>query len=167
MIVIVDTNVAIVANKKADHASPECVVACIERLEQLMDMDTLVLDDQWCILREYMDYLHSEGQPGVGDRFLRWILLNRASERVAHVHITPTDPTKTDFVEFPSNPELEKFNRSDRMFVAVTLAHPDHPPILNAVDADWVEFKQALANNGVRVESLCPADLDRLVSGTS
>jgi len=167
MHVIVDTNVAIVANMKSEQASLMCALACIERLEKLIEMetDTLVIDDLWCILSEYENYLQSSGQPGVGDRFYQWVLRNR--ENVAHVirvSITPTDPAKTDFAEFPSNESLAKFNKSDRMFVAVSLMHPDHPPILNAVDTDWAEFKIALQAHGVESESLCPDDLQRMMT---
>jgi len=36
------------------------------------------------------------------------------------------------------------------------VAHPEHPPILNAVDSDWWHHQDALARHGVRVEFLCP-----------
>lgn len=71
MRVIVDTNVAVVANQRYSHATPACVLACVERLALLEREQTLVLDVQWFILHEYMRMLRSEGQPGVGDRFLR------------------------------------------------------------------------------------------------
>lgn len=165
MIVIVDTNVAIVANKKAEHASEACVTDCAIRLEALMKSDTLVIDDQFVILREYMRYLRSEGQPGVGDEFLRWILVNRTNEKhIVQVAITPTADSKRDFVEFPTDEALKGFDPSDRKFVAVALVHPDHPPILNAVDTDWAEFKIALQAHGVESESLCPDDLQRMMT---
>jgi hypothetical protein len=67
-----------------------------------------------------------------------------------------------NFLEFPVDRALKNFDRSDRKFVAVALAHPERPPILQAVDSKWWGFKDALNRNGVRVEFLCPDDLQRL-----
>lgn len=60
-----------------------------------------------------------------------------------------------DFVEFPNHPELQKFDRSDRKFVAVSVAHPDQPPILQAADSKWWGWKEALAECGITVIFLC------------
>ena len=38
---------------------------------------------------------------------------------------------------------------------AVAYAHPDNPPILQAVDGKWRDFLDALHQNGVTVEYLC------------
>ena len=62
----------------------------------------------------------------------------------------------SSFVEFPDDPELEKFDQSDRKFVAVALATPDQPPIVNAVDSDWLEFYEPLVKNGIKIQFLCP-----------
>ncbi len=157
MRVIVDTNVAVVANQRHSHATAACILACIERLALIEREQTLVLDNQWFILREYMQRLHATGQPGVGDRFLRWVLTNRANpQRCELVPITPKHRDQDgDFGEFPSLPELKKFDPADKKFVAVALAHPEHPPILNAVDTDWQVFRESLEQLGVAVEFLC------------
>lgn len=155
---IIDTNVAVVANQCQSHATPACALACIERLSLIEREQILVLDDRWFILHEYMQMLHSTGQPGVGDRFLRWVLTNRANpQRCELVSITPKGSgyDTSDFVEFPEIPELQKFDPADKKFVAVALAHSDHPPILNAVDTDWEMFREPLERIGVRVEFLC------------
>ena len=74
--VVADTNVAVVANALSEQASEDCVEACAERLEGIMrDEVKLVLDDDWQILGEYAQNLHSTGTD-VGDRFLRWVLRN-------------------------------------------------------------------------------------------
>ena len=119
----------------------------------------IVLDDGYLILSEYQARLRSEGQPGEGDAFLKWVLTNRANpERCDHVHINPTEDGNS-FAEFPDDLGLRDFDRSDRKFVAAARAHPDSPPILNAVDTDWWLFRAALARNGVEVEFLCPRDV--------
>jgi len=164
MKLIVDTNVPIVANKAAPQASEACVLACIARLKDIAppkDIESqhiLVLDDDWHILGEYQRKLRSEGQSGAGDDFLKWVLINRSNpDRCEQVHITPCqdDSEEQCFREFPSDPELANFDRSDRKFVATALAHRDHPPILNAVDPDWRQYQSALERHRVRIEFLC------------
>jgi hypothetical protein len=63
------------------------------------------------------------------------------------------------FREFPSDERLIGFDPSDHKFVAVSLVHPDLPPILNAVDSDWVVFRDVLEAHGVRIETLCPESI--------
>ncbi|MBP8974485.1 MAG: hypothetical protein KBH93_11465 [Anaerolineae bacterium] len=159
MIAIVDTNVPIVANRRSEQASIECVLACAQQLQQITQRGKLALDDQWRILKEYMKHLSSSGQPGVGDAFLKWALNNIANPaRVETVPITPCnpdDPDGTDFREFPDDPALAKFDPADRKFVAVAIAHPQHPRIMNATDRDWWNFKDTLHAHGVEVEFLC------------
>jgi len=159
MIAIVDTNVAVVANQRAPQASSDCVRWCVQRLRTLQRTGCVVIDDGWRILNEYKDNLREQGQPGVGDAFLRWLLRNRSNPRFCcQVHITPgaASATATDFAEFPQDPALAAFDPSDRKFVAVAVAHPEHPPVLNAVDSDWWDHREALAQHGVQVEFLCP-----------
>ena len=158
---IVDTNVAIVANQRDDApASIDCVRRCITLLNEFQrDQRLLVIDDDWHILREYQHRLRSTGQPGVGDAFLLWVLTNRTNPRRCElVHITPRDTQEDhwDFEEFPNAPALQGFDRSDRKFVAVALAHQEHPPVVNATDSDWWDYRDALAAHDVRVEFVCP-----------
>ena len=164
MMVIVDTNVAVVANGESGQASKECEQTCINRLERIMDGEkNLVLDENWKILREYSRNLHSSGHD-VGDRFLRWVLNNRTTQ-CDLVSITPIEGSETEFEEFPKDPELEKFDPDDRKFVAVARAHCEKPPILQAVDSGWLNFRDALSRHGVTVEFICEADIHRLRDG--
>ena len=161
MMVIVDTNVAVVANGKSEQASEECVDTCIGRLEQIMHGETkLVLDADWIILGEYSRNLHSRGAD-VGDRFLRWVLNNRITQ-CELVSITPIENSETEFEEFPTDPALKDFHSKDRKFVAVALAHSDKPPILEALDSGWLNFGDVLSRHGVRVEFICKDDIQRL-----
>lgn len=154
MKVIVDTNVPVVANKAAPQASLECVTRCVQRLREVQRADTLVIDDGWHILREYMNNLRSEGQPGAGDTFLKWVLTHRNNPlRCEQVSITPRNGS---FAEFPDDPTLARFDSADHKFVAVALVHPDHPPILNAVDTDWRDYGEALSKHGIQIQLLCP-----------
>ena len=165
MRVVVDTNVAVVANGKSEQASDLCVDSCAERLEQIMYGGVkLVLDDDWRILDEYMRNLHSRGDD-IGDRFLAWSLQYRTNpDRCDLVSITSVDGSENEFQEFPDDPALVGFDPDDRKFIAVALAHPQKPPILQAWDRQWWDFRDALHRSGVTVEFICEADIQGLHS---
>jgi len=157
---VVDTNVPVVANGNSAQASPKCVQTCAIRLRELTERGRLVIDDRWLILKEYMANLRSSGQPGNGDAFLKWVLTNyRNPERCEMVSITPTDAELNDFTEFPTTPSLSGFHGDDRKFVAVSMAHSDHPPILQAVDAEWWRLRDAFRQAGINVDFLCPDNM--------
>ena len=151
LMVVVDTNVAVVANALSEQASEDCVETCAERLEEIMWGEVkLVLDDNWQILGEYAQiYIHRQD---VGDRFLRWVLRNwRNPERCDLIHITSVDGSENEFEEFPDDPALEGFDPDDRKFIAVAVTHPERPPILQAVDSQWWDFRDAIRQNGIIV----------------
>lgn len=153
---VVDTNVAVVANGKHPAASPECVRQCIRLLEGIRRRERVAIDDDWRILGEYRKNLFESGQPGVGDRFFRWLLQNHANHRrCVKVILTPIDEAAQIYTEFPSSPELVGFDPSDRKFVAVANAHPSKPRILQAVDSKWRGFEGALVAVGIHVDFLC------------
>lgn len=156
---LIDTNVAVTANKKSD-AGPACMDAAALRILQLQQHEILVLDDAFHILNEYDRNLHSVGQPGLGDAFYLWVLRNRSNPR--HCEQVPLAlAADGSFAAFPTAPELAGFDPSDRKFVAVALTHPAEPPVVNATDKDWHEHRAALVAHGVRVEFLCPAEMTR------
>ncbi len=70
---VVDTNVVLVANDAHEDVSPECVLACIDRLEALMRRGTVVIDDAYRILGEYQHKTGPRKGKGVGDVFIKWI----------------------------------------------------------------------------------------------
>lgn len=155
--VVVDTNVPMVANGRTEQASAKCVCACIDALEMAMQKGLVVLDDGQRILREYMRNLSLSGQPGTGDFFMKWVWTNQAvPSRCEQVHVTPKSNSSNDFEEFPVDAELNNFDPSDRVFVAVARASPRRPRVLNAVDLGWWRFKKPLRRHGVKVEFLCP-----------
>ena len=71
MIIVVDTNVAVVANGGAPQASRECVLSCVRRLQAVTESGKLALDNKWRIISEYQQNLEVSGQPGVGWAFLK------------------------------------------------------------------------------------------------
>ena len=168
MIVIVDTNVALVANGKSEQASEDCEEICINRLVEITNGEIkLALDDERRIIEEYRGKLSPDGQPGVGDAFLKWVEMNWTNpDHCDLVAITPVDGLENDFTEFPDDPALEDFHSKDRKFVVVALSHPENPPILQATDSEWWDFRDAIRRNGVTVEFICENDIHRLRKGS-
>ena len=167
MTVIVDTNVAVVANGGFEDASHDCKQLCIDSLEEITTGKVkLALDDQRRIIEEYHKYLNPDGQPGVGDAFLKWVEINWSNPaRCNLVPITPVNGLDNEFEEFPDDPALKDFDPDDRKFIAVAIAHCAKPAILQAVDSKWLDFRDALQQHGVRVELICKDDIQRLHDG--
>ena len=158
MTVVVDTNVVVVANGRSQQASATCVLTCSERLQQIINGEVkLALDDGRRILNEYMRNLQTGGID-IGDRFLRWLLTNKDSV-CDFVSITPIDGSDYEFNEFPTDTELTNFDPADRKFIAVALAHPDNPTILQAVDSKWWNYRDILIQNGVVIDFICEKDI--------
>jgi hypothetical protein len=114
------------------------------------------------IFGEYRGNLKPSGQPGPGDAFFKWLWNNQGNLRhCRQIAITPVDREGRGFAEFPDDPALAGFDRADRMFVATALASGEHPPILNATDTDWWDYREALNRQGVEVRFLCPELMKR------
>jgi hypothetical protein len=145
-------------NLKIEHQlDEECQLSCLEALENLVDRGVVVIDAQGFILDEYMVYCSFEGEPGVGDKFFKHVFDNQHVEGYCLiVSITPRPGQPDNYIEFPNNPSLAGFDRSDRKFVAVSNACPNRPPICNATDSDWADYEAELNNVGIIVEQLCP-----------
>ncbi len=156
---LVDTNVPKTANlSRVPNEIPlelsECVLACIEAVKHVMKKGALLLDAGDEIFDEYRQQLSMQGQPGLGDRFMKWVHDNRwklhDSDRVT---ITKD---RDSYEQFPSHEGLNDFDPSDRKFVTVSNAHPEKPPILQATDSKWWGWKDALSEVDIFVHFLCP-----------
>ncbi len=65
--VIVDTNVIVIANGVAQHASADCIERCQDRLEQIFNHhEIVVVDDRWRILGEYNRHTDPNSRKGIG-----------------------------------------------------------------------------------------------------
>ena len=164
MTVIVDTNVAVVASgqseQETEERSKDCIAACAERLGQINNDEVrLALDDQRRIIDEYRRRLESINRFNIGYQFYKWVEINWSNpERCDLVEITPVVGLEINFEEFPDDPALKKFDEDDRKFIAVACAHPQKPPILQAVDGKWRDFLDVLRENSVTVEYICEDD---------
>jgi hypothetical protein len=156
---LVDTNVPKTANIATQldpnsDVSDACVLACVEAVEYVIKKRCLIIDAGDEIFDEYRQQLSMKGQPGIGDRFMKWVHDNRWSLPDSHrVTITRNGDT---YNEFPTHDDLNDFDKSDRKFVAAANAHAEKPPILQATDSKWWGWKDALKDVGITVHFLCP-----------
>lgn len=150
--VVVDTNVAKVANGETEQAGSSCVARCIDELLDLRRHCHVVLDQGGKILEEYERNLEFSGiQPG--DEFYRWLWFNQGT----HSRTVPiTEHPERGFEEFPADSDLDDFDPDDRKFVAAALASGTDPEILNASDTDWWNHREPLRRHGVEIKFLCP-----------
>jgi hypothetical protein len=147
---VVDSNVPIVANGRDINASPGCRLKAIEMLARLLGEGQIIVDADGAMMEEYRRYCEPKGQPGVGDRFFREILMNYEG-RVDRIPL----PKNVDgeYIDFPNDPELADFDPDDRKFAAA--ARRSNCPVLNATDSDWIEALAALERNGIQVDFVC------------
>ncbi len=147
---VVDTNVAVVANGRNTNASLYCRMAAIDALAGLLRRGRIVIDAGGEMAAEYQVYCEPKGQPGVGDRFFREVLMNYHGKVERILLAKRNDGT---FVDFPDDPALVTFDPSDRKFAAA--ARKAAVPVMNATDSDWSYHHAALSRNGIEVEFVC------------
>lgn len=156
MRIVVDTNVPIVANGKRDRSkapTPGCCLAAIEFLQGILKEGRVVVDSDGAIQSEYRKHLNPRGQPGVGDRFYLEVI-NSAPDRVERAPLPRNG--RGVYRDFPADPALKHFDRSDRKFAA--LARRERVPVANATDSDWLIHLAALQRNGIEVRFVCGCD---------
>lgn len=156
---LVDTNVPKTANLSTNFAKIpseliNCVLNCVEAIEHVVNNGGLVIDSGDEIFFEYRQNLSLRGQPGIGDRFMKWVHDNRwkfpDEDRV------PITKNEDSYDEFPYHVKLVDFDPSDKKFIAVANAHSQKPPILEATDSKWWGWKDSLLEVGITVKFLCP-----------
>ena len=155
---VVDTNVPKTANLATDHIETydvplDCVTACVEVIEHIINNGGLVIDNNYEIFNEYRKNLNLGGEPGVGDGFMKWVHDNQCQrEKVEQISITQSN---SSYEEFPEHDGLVNFDKKDRKFIAVANAHSDKPPIMQATDSKWWGWNVALGDVGITVRFLC------------
>ena len=149
---VVDINVAIVANGGVTtHADIQCQLSCVEKLESVVEENTVAIDCTGLVMEEYQRHLSFSGQPGMGDAFFKHVFdFQYRGVSVARVPVTRSDDQQRGFEELPRN----TFDPSDRKFLAVAVVA--RAVVLNATDSDWEEQKPLMDSLGVEVDQLCP-----------
>jgi hypothetical protein len=155
---VVDTNVPKTANlainpEEIPDDLTSCVWACIEAIDHIVKKGGLVIDSGDEIFTEYRKQLSMRGRPGIGDHFMKWVHDNRwgfpDEDRVV------LTKNNNSYYEFPEHVGLLNIDPSDKKFIAVSNAHNDKPPILQATDSKWWGWQKILAGIGIKVQFLC------------
>ncbi len=116
--VIVDTNVAVVANRQSSNVVDGCVDACTQFLSKVLTDHVVLIDNGDEISAEYAKALRVSRPNGLGALFLRHIFNHQySSKRVRRVDLGKGE--HGDFDDFPSVPELADFDLDDRKFAAL------------------------------------------------
>lgn len=92
--------------------------------------------------------------------FVKRLLRNNANEQRCD-QVKRKEHVGRGFESFPNDARLANFDPPDRKFVAVAVAHEQHPPIAQATDSKWLGWESALRDHGVNVEFLCRCDIQR------
>ena len=154
--IILDTNVPVKASI-APNLCPEYELGmqkkCMEYIGQLANGSDkkLVLDADYEILKEYQNNVCKSSN--MGKIFFRW-LYNYFSQ------IQPEDFVKLkrnncgQYIDFPYDDQTEKFDESDKKFIALANAHAEKPPIIEAADGKWLGYETAFSKYGIKIEFL-------------
>ena len=156
---VVDTNVVATAEGANPIAGADCRSASAAALLAVMRRGHLFLDNAGLIVAEYLGAVRA-GQPEAGGAFVRWVLQNQWVEaKVSRVAVTPRTDAPTAFHELPPPIAGITYDRSDEKFLAVAAAHPERPPVLQALDSKWWGWQDSLRACGVTLYFLCPDEI--------
>jgi hypothetical protein len=147
---VVDVNVPIVSKGNSPQATRQCELNCIKFLELLQQQHKIVIDSRGKILSEYTRHLASEQEPSVASEFYKWVISNQVNPAKCEAVDIHANAQRV-FNEFPADSKLRRFDRNDRKYVAVAIAHPAHPEIAQAVDTKWKPYETALRKYKVRI----------------
>jgi hypothetical protein len=158
---VVDTNVPIVANGRADSANDRlpsiaCKESTVKFLVEVLQTGKVLLDIEGEIQKEYRTYLNPSGQPGVGDRFYLEVL--RSAPSKIERRELPKD-VDGEYLDLPRQLIEAEFDRSDRKFAA--LAKRTAATVANATDSDWLIHRETIVQAGIRLKFVCGLDCAR------
>lgn len=162
---ILDTNILINANGgQSPQTSADCRETCIKLLVSVMAGDYQIVIDGGKspegseILSEYRNKLKAHGS-GLGEMFLRWLLMNWQSVYVALLPITPIPDQMDAYEEFPDDKRLKAFDPRDRKWVAVARSSAIYdeitPELMQASDMKWKAYQAVLREHGVSIIFVC------------
>jgi Holliday junction resolvasome RuvABC ATP-dependent DNA helicase subunit len=156
---IIDTNVPLVAQGSAIQMSDDCVINCVDFLEDLFtNKIKLVIDSDYHLIHEYENQMRKGTRLDYGNRFLKWIYSNQANtHKIKTVEINQLD--EYNFEEVPPSLIEIGFDNSDRKFIAVAIANNNQAPVAQAADSKWIGWEEALINEGISVYFLCKEEL--------
>ena len=166
--VVIDTNVILTAKGMSEQAWDECVTACQERLDEIIEgSERVIIDDNWIILNEYNNYLEEDDSTTdarTGGLFLEWFIRNYMNpEQCVQVSITLSEDG-TSFEELPD--AFSDFDSDDKKFITVAVvyeqAYQQQATLLQSVDSQWYGSRNLFIENGLIVEFICEENIRHL-----
>jgi hypothetical protein len=111
----------------------------------------VILDDGREFFDKYRSCASMAGQPGVADAFLKLVFergydpdwCSRVSIREGELYRLPAEILACGF------------DRDDLCWLAAAYNSPEPAEVLNAVDSDYAEWGQQIADAGIAVRQIC------------
>jgi hypothetical protein len=153
---VVDTTVLRAANDDTEGAEA-CRAKASAALLAISEDGRVLLDSLRLILNEYLRNARADGQPGVGDAFLKWLLTNITNDNYCRI-VAVTGDTENGLQEFPADVALQNFDDDDRVFVATALAG-DASELVVGIDTDYWQYLEPLSAAGVPVRFVCEGEI--------
>ena len=147
---VIDTNVFIAANDGAKHLSDRDVDKCKLFVSALFFGAVISLDLQGEILSEYFKYMNLSGQPGLSDRFFKYLWDHHYNKAFCEL-VDVEKNEKGIYLHLSGRNDLLAFDPSELKFIAVYLGSKNPVRICNASDSDWNNCKEILQKNNIDV----------------
>ena len=154
--IVLDTNVPTIASISPQLCQDKELVMqkkCVEYIGNLVKCKEtkLVLDADFEILKEYQKNVCKNSN--IGKIFFKWLYSY-------YNQIQPEDIVKLQknkfgqYIDFPYDENTKNFDESDKKFIALSNAHAEKPPIIEASDGKWLGYEAAFAKYGIVIEFL-------------
>ncbi len=172
---IIDTNIWIAASGKADHAGETCTDRCSKWLSEFArSTDSLVIDEASLENHEVPGLsVLAELRRNIREGWVGHDVLNRLYRDFRFEPMPIRYDRDGAIIErLDDQGDLEQidekklpgFESADRKWVALHFAHPERPPIHNALDGDWLKQWATLRRLGVALRLVCRERLVEIVT---
>ena len=147
---IIDTNIFIAANGKADQLTDNDVNKCKLFVTSLFNDTIISLDIQGEIFNEYFTHMNWSGQPNIGDIFVKYLWDRQYDKTVCEMVDIKKDKNGI-YKQLRNKDDLFEFDPNDLKFIAVYFGSKNNVIICNACDSDWAEHKILLKKHDINV----------------
>lgn len=161
MYVAIDENVLVVANDLSrvsqnlppicPDAGDECRLVSAEFLRNAVSMGNVILDANSEYFDKYRAHCSMQGQPGVGDMFLRAVFERGYTDWAHRVDIR----TAAGNYALPHSILSSSFDNDDYLWLAGALNADQPASVVNAVDSDYQDHAALLSENRFTIVELC------------
>jgi hypothetical protein len=157
---IVDTNIFIAANGKADQLTENDVNKCKLFVTALFSNTTISIDLQGEIFKEYFDYMNWSGQPGIGDVFVKYLWDRQYDKKICELVDINKDKNGI-YKQLRNKDDLLQFDPNEHKFIAVYLGSRNSVTICNACDSDWENNKSLLSKYQINILEILHEETQR------